>query len=93
MEMVDVEEEHNQKMYDYIKSNVGVRTEADFTYTEKNRQYKKTISSYTIVSDYTSLGRLNIDAFKAILVEAPIDVSIDASSLSFLNKQVRFMDV
>ena len=68
-------------VYDYIKAH-GVGKESDYPYTATETTCKS-VKAYAKVGGYKSTGRKDINALKTALVEAPVDVSIDASSAKF----------
>lgn len=68
-------------VYNYIAKN-GVTTEAKCPYVAAE-QTCKSYSAYAKCSGSKSTGRKDIQALKQALVEAPVDVSIDASSVAF----------
>jgi histolysain len=68
-------------VYNYI-AKYGVTTESNYPYTQSVGTCKS-VSAYAKVSGSKSTGRKDCNALKENLAEAPVDVSIDASSVAF----------
>jgi len=68
-------------VYSYISKH-GVTKESNYPYTATEGTCKS-VSAYAKCTGTKSTGRKDIQALKQALVEAPVDVSIDASSAAF----------
>jgi len=69
--------------FEYIISNNGITSEANYKYTAKDGKCKKNVQAVTTISSYTDVATMSEDQLLQAVNQGPVSIAIEADSQDF----------